>query len=122
MARFVLIVKSKSSGDWICSDYQGLNMESLRINHSNQDWWKAYAGHFYLTEERAKELGWSEEMSVRDKFVWATKVANGEVAAPAIPGPRKPIPQCPPEVWQTKAPDPERCWEAILAMCGATKA
>lgn len=35
--------------------------------------------------------------------------------------PKKKQPEVPPEVWQTKPVDPDRAWDAVMAMCGGTK-
>ena len=37
-------------------------------------------------------------------------------------GPRKPPPVIPYEIFQTKKPDPDKCWNAVLMLCGDRRA
>lgn len=47
---------------------------------------------------------------------WEAQTDTPSERAP-VPGPRRPAPEIPPPVWDTRPIDPRRAWDAVVAMC-----
>lgn len=56
-----------------------------------------------------------DTVSVQMVEAWAREQAKH------APGPRKPAPQLPPEIWNPNKVDAGRAWAAVVAMCGGTR-
>lgn len=86
----------------------------------NMDEGHTFVGGF--PRDFGEAAGWSWDLS-RPRFdeLSLELVATWKRAADAsaaTPGPRKPAPQIPPEIWNPTKVDAGRAWAAVVAMCG----